>query len=152
MRSRGLTRAWFVLMVSGFAEIGALPPFIPLETRTREADVVIVGEVVEVLSHRTGETTRAAMIRVLVMEELKGRVGLPQLTVHFVVFPGSYENHLRSPPARGKYFLFLQKEEVKDAAGKAGMAFVLYRPHPFSFAPVTAENRSKVEAGLRGIK
>lgn len=119
----------------------ALPPFIPLETRVRESDLIIVGEIVRVQSRKLNESSRAASIRIRVEKILKGKLNhTGELTVSFLVFPNSYESRLRRPPPRGRYFIFLIKQQVKDRRGRMGEAIVLYRPEPFSYEPYNAWN------------
>ncbi len=141
----------------------ALPPFIPLETRVREADIIIIGDIIKVRNQKLNSASSAAGIRIRSVETLKGDSPGKEFSVSFLVFPGSYEDQLRKPPAKGRYFLFLKKKKVRDAQGKEGVVPVLYRPHPFSYAIHNKENlqrlkqlialdkirRSEIEAGSR---
>lgn len=142
---RGIFSGAISLMVLlgglNFAELQALPPFIPLETRVRESDLIIVGDIIQVRSRKLNRSSRAASIRIRVEKVLKGKLeDSKELTVSFLVFPNSYESRLREPPPRGRYFIFLIKQKVKDRQGRTGEAVVLYRPEPFSYEPYNSWN------------
>lgn len=148
MQNRVLKPFLFCSLLFAFGSAAALPPFIPLEKRAEEADVVIVGEITRVTTSGLNEVSRAASVRVRVLEVLKGKKPAGEFSVNFIIFPDSVESQLRKPPQPGKYFLFLNIQKVRDVSGRGGEALVLYRPHPFSYAQFTPANLRIIQAAV----
>lgn len=145
----GLVRTFALLLLPAVVSpLLALPPYIPLEKRVEEADIVIVGEVLKVTTSGLNEASRAASMTIRLVEVLKGKRPPAEFSVNFLVFPGSYENQLRKPPKPGKYFLFLTLQKVRDAGGQSAEVVVLFRPHPFSYATMTPGNTRTIQAAV----
>ena len=136
------------LLLFSFGALAALPPFIPLEKRAEEADIVIVGEITRVSTSGLNEASQAASVHIRLVEVLKGKKPPRAFSVNFLIFPDSVESQLRRPPKPGRYILFLNVQKVRDMSGRGGEALVLYRPHPFSYAQFTPANLRIVHAAV----
>lgn len=132
------------------AALSALPPWISLEERTRNSDLVLVGEVQQAGAENFTNHARRGEIRIRRLKTLKGRLEREFLNVSFLMAEGMSEGKIGDVPERGTYLVFLKRQQVRDAAGHTGTALVLYRPHLFAFAEYSAENEAKVKAAAAG--
>ena len=125
--------------------LSALPPWIPLETRVREADVVLIGRVLRASSGNLSGSTRTGSLRIEARTLLKGRLDHDPVHVSFLSFEGISDGFLGELPRVGETFIFfLNRRRVTDAGGRPGTALVLYRPQTFALVTLNAENERKV--------
>ncbi len=126
----------------------ALPPWISLEERTRKSDAVVIADVDRITVRDLNTVSRSVSMHIEIKELIKGRVEDTSLTLNFLVFPQSMENHLREPPSQGRYVLFLNQMTVTTPQGSQDTVLVLFRPIPFSFVEATPENIQKIKSAL----
>lgn len=123
----------------------ALPPMPSIAEQFRAADVVVLATIVSTRSREYNAISRAAEVQLTVEEVFKGETA-PSLTVNFLVFPESLENHMREAPPEGRYFAFLERREGADAEGRAAYALFPARPRAFSFLLYSDERMAEVKS------
>lgn len=123
----------------------ALPPMPSIAEQYRAADVVALATIVAARSRDYNSISRAAEVQLQVEEIFKGEA--PQsLTVNFLVFPESLENHMREAPPEGRYFVFLERRAGADVAGRATFALFPAKPRAFSFLLYSDERMAEVKS------
>ncbi len=122
----------------------ALPPMLPLEQRAAGSEIVIVAQVSDVRRVPFNEISESVTARVKVEQTLKGATP-PEFELAFLVFPQTFEKHLRKPMGNGRYILFLNNRTVIDADGNTGEAIVLFEPRPFAFFPYNEQSHRELE-------
>jgi hypothetical protein len=123
----------------------ALPPMPSIAEQYRAADVALLATIVAVRSRDYNAISRAAEVQLQVEEIFKGEA--PQsLTVNFLVFPESLENHMREPPPEGRYIVFLERRTRENDAGRASYALFPARPRAFSFLLYSDERLAEIKS------
>lgn len=116
----------------------ALPPMLPLQERYELADAVVAARISDVRSEPFSSISRTASLRVSVEERIKGEVP-ERFSLNFLVFPETFESHMREPVAPGRYVIFLRRVQVTDSGGRRGEALTPIDPRPFAFYPLAED-------------
>lgn len=119
----------------------------PISDRVQNSSVIVVGQLSDVETQPFSEVSRAVSMTVTVSERLKGDAP-DQFHLGFLVFPETFENHMREPVNSGTYILFLNRKTVQNDAGQSGTAIVLYEPRAFAFLEYNESNLSEVQLYL----
>lgn len=152
--SRRIVAVLFCLLSVSLAIPGlqALPPMLPVAARFAEADVVILASIQDTQRRKFNDISENVSLRVKVEKVYKNEgeanhsIAVPaDFHMAFLVFPETFEKHLRRPVGDGRYFLFLNRKEVIDANGEKGEVLVLSEPRPFAFLPYTEFALREVE-------
>ncbi len=137
-------------LVSG---LQALPPMPAMSDRFSEADVVVLATLHDTQRRRFNDISENVSLRVSVEKILKSRdasqnaIEVPEeFHMAFLVFPQTFEKHLRRPVGDGRYFLFLNRKTVVDSQGESGQVLVLTEPRPFAFLPYSENALAELEA------
>ncbi len=128
-----------------------MPSWIPIQERAEASRVVIVADVVSSSSHNLNQTIDSAVVILNVVATLKKPDDLripPRLVLQFVLYPGSFEARMRTPPEQGRYFVFLNTEKSVRKDGENMTLLRLYEPNPFAFAPWTARGEEELRSSL----
>ena len=149
--SRGLAVLFGLLFALHSA--AALPPPLPTADRYAGSDIVILATLSDTQRRKFNDISESVSLKVTVErvfknEAIDGGAGaaLPDsFHLAFLVFPQTFEAHLRRPVGDGRYILFLKRKSVQDAEGHAGEAIVLFEPRPFAFIMHSAEAVQEVE-------
>jgi len=147
MKSKNRVFLAIILIIFSTGMLYALPPWVPLEQRTADSDLVVAAKVDRISVRPLNAGSSSVSARLTVTDFLKGQYDSREFYITFLIFPQSMENHLREPPPEGSFIFFLKKVTVTDASGRQGQTLVLYHPLPFSYVDDTPENRSKILAG-----
>ncbi len=123
----------------------ALPPMPSIAELYRAADVVALATVVAARTRDYNSISRAAELQLQVEDVFKGSAA-QTLTVNFLVFPESLENHMREAPPEGRYIVFLERREFQDASGNKSFALFPARPRAFSFLLLSDERLVEVKS------
>lgn len=123
--------------------IFALPPFISLQDRLRDSDIVIDCNITnnDVRNYVPGIAIVSSHIKV--NEIIKGSIE-KEFSLTFFIFPNDLEQRLREAPRPERYYIFLKRKQTSDANGNKGTALVLYDPEPFAFSLVTEETKKEL--------
>ena len=127
----------------------AFPPPISLEDRIKDSNVVIHGEITEVIITNHVAGNKIVSLRIKALEKLKGAPPEDSFTLTFLVFPDTEENHLVRAPEKGRFVFFLNWIKVKNAQGQPGDALVLYEPRVYSIVKATEGNIRKIKLLLQ---
>ncbi|MEQ9367355.1 MAG: hypothetical protein RIF32_24195 [Leptospirales bacterium] len=140
----------FGLTASG---LGALPPMPSMESRFAAADVVVLAHLKDTERRKFNDISENVSLRVVVETVIKNRdaegeaVVVPaEFHLAFLVFPQTFEKHLRRPVGDGRYFVFLTRKVVVDADGQSGEVLVLTEPRPFAFLPYADSTLQALES------
>ncbi|MBX7059285.1 MAG: hypothetical protein K1X75_14565 [Leptospirales bacterium] len=115
----------------------ALPPMMPLAERFQNADVVVLARLAGGETRPFSEVSQHASVSLQIEERLKGDVA-NQVWLYFMVFPYSYERHLRQVPPDGRYFVFLRRS--------ADGALLPIDPRPFAFAQFSDDTLAQLRS------
>ena len=138
--------ALILLMIQPMG-LKALPPYINIQERTRESDVVVEGRIEKIQKVEASKDVYTALLTIQVLKVYKGK-SPAKIMLKMRIVPESWGRDLREPPPVKKtYFFFLQKSKKRDGE-KA--KFSPYDPTPFSFAEATEKNRMNIQLELLG--
>jgi hypothetical protein len=118
---------------------------LPIADRFSGSEVVVLAEISEVTRKRFNDISESVSMRVRVERSFKGSAP-DDFYMAFLVFPQTFEQHLRKPVGDGRYFLFLNHKQVTDGTGVTGEALVLFEPRPFAFLPYGAEALKEIQS------
>ncbi|MCR9142491.1 MAG: hypothetical protein NXI24_09585 [bacterium] len=148
--------AIYLFIVSALASaLWALPPMPSMADRYGAADVVVLAELHDTQRRKFNDISENVSLRVRVEKILKNASAqagdesnaIPdEFHLAFLVFPETFEQHLRRPVGDGRYFLFLKRKVVVDAKGDSGAVLVLTEPRPFAFLPYDQSNLQALES------
>lgn len=154
MRILLLLSAFFAFQCTTPGAPYALPPWIPVQERAAVSQVVLVADVVASSSRNLNQTIDSAVVVLNVVSVLKKPtdVDIPErLALQFVLYPGSFESRMRTPPEPGRYFVFLNTEKTEKKDGGNLILFRLYEPNPFAFDLWSAEGEAELRRSLNNI-
>lgn len=146
------------LLLAGMSGLAALPPMLPIATRFATADVVVLATISDTQRRKFNDISESVSLTVRVEKTFKNRAAadsaneqtsrpIPEsFHLAFLVFPETFERHMRRPVGDGRYVIFLNRKVVVDANGEQGEALVLTEPRPFAFLPYSESALSEVEA------
>ena len=127
----------------------AAPPRPSMSEQVAGASVILVGRVSAVRVVPFNSIARSASMHVVVQEVLKGQCE-SEFNLAFLVFPGTFENHLRQPVSPGQYVLFLNDREVRSRGGESGRALMPAEPRAFSFQPYSESLVEQIQSIQNG--
>ena len=128
------------------AALEAAPPFISVQDRVKESDVILLGRIKAVKRERRNKFSYRAVLFIDVKETYKGKVP-KEIQVELIIEPDGYGGYLREPPTPSTYIFFLNRARIKsrDLAGKA---LTPYDPQMFCFLEPTDDNVMEVQLYL----
>lgn len=147
MRFLFLFSAFFAFQCTTPGATYALPSWVPVQERAAVSQVVFVADVVVSSSRNLNQTIDSAVVVLNIVSILKkpAEVDIPErLVLQFVLYPGSFESRMRTPPEPGRYFVFLNTEKTGKKDGGNFIHFRLYEPNPFAFALWSVEGEAEL--------
>ncbi|MCB1325983.1 MAG: hypothetical protein KDK35_12170 [Leptospiraceae bacterium] len=139
----------FALALLGGPASHAAPPRPSMSEQVAGASVILVGRISAVRVVPFNSIARSASMHVTVQEVLKGQ-SETEFNLAFLVFPGTFENHLRQPVSPGQYVLFLNDRAVRSRGGENGRALMPAEPRAFSFQPYSESLVEQIQSTLNG--
>lgn len=106
------------------------------------ADRILVVQVKNVQIAAFNNVSKRAHLTVSTIEALKGQ-NPGDFNLAFLVFPETFENHLREPVDEGKYIVFLKNKAVGQRTGD--IALVLLEPRHFAFIEYNSSILKKIK-------
>lgn len=123
--------------------IFSLPPYISIEERVKESNLILVGDITILKERSLFQDTK--MVTLIVKKEkiLKNALNLNISDTFFIylnIYPETFENKLKFVPEEGKYIIFLDPV-VKN---QEIVIFKLYKEEPFALQPWSMQIEEKI--------
>jgi len=132
-----------IIFLFFFIQLWALPPFISIEERVKECDLIVVGEVKVIRQRNLFEDTKTATLVVEKKRILKNtyKLNIPDVFYIYInIYPETFENKLKFIPEDGKYILFLDPKTSNNDV----VVYKLYKEEPFALEPWTLQKENKI--------
>ena len=132
-----------IFFLFSFIQLWALPPFIPIEERVKECDLIVVGNIKIIRQRNLFEDTKTATLVVEKIKILKNNymLNIPDVFYIYInIYPETFENKLKFLPEDGKYIIFLEPKKVNQDV----IVYKLYKEEPFALEPWTKQKEEKI--------
>jgi hypothetical protein len=132
-----------IFFLFSMIQLWALPPFISIEERVKECDLIVVGDVRVIRQRNLFEDTKTATLIVEKIKILKNtyKLNIPDVFYIYInIYPETFENKLKFIPENGKYILFLDPKTNNNDV----VVYKLYKEEPFALEPWTLQKENKI--------